>query len=97
MSSELLLANGVDPNYVDRTGKSAIVYAAAKGFAETVRLLLDAGVDVDARYGNDLTVADVGGGACQRRAGRRRRGDGDGCWSRRVRAWTARTIGAARR
>lgn len=53
---ELLLAKGARPGYIDRTGKSAIVYAAAKGFGETVRLLADAGVDVNARYGNDLTA-----------------------------------------
>ena len=33
-----------------------IAYAAALGFTPVVRRLLDAGVDVNARYGNDLTA-----------------------------------------
>jgi ankyrin repeat protein len=53
---EVLLANGVDPNAVDKTGKTPIVYAAAMGFTPVVRRLLDVGVDINARYGNDLTV-----------------------------------------
>jgi len=53
---DLLLANGSKPNAVDATGKSAIIYAAALGFTAIVQRLLDAGVDVNARYGNDLTV-----------------------------------------
>jgi ankyrin repeat protein len=53
---EILLAHGVDPNAVDKTGKAPILYAAALGFTPVVRRLLDAGVDVNARYGNDLTV-----------------------------------------
>ena len=53
---EVLLAHGVDPNAIDKTGKAPILYAAALGFTPVVRRLLDAGVDVNARYGNDLTV-----------------------------------------
>ena len=53
---ELLLASGSEPNGVDATGKAPILYAAALGFSPIVRRLLDAGVDVDTRYGNDLTV-----------------------------------------
>ena len=41
---------------MDKTGKAPILYAAALGFTPVVRRLLDAGVDVNARYGNDLTV-----------------------------------------
>ena len=41
---------------IDKTGKAPIVYAAGLGFTPIVRRLLDAGVDVNARYGNDLTV-----------------------------------------
>jgi ankyrin repeat protein len=41
---------------VDATGKTAIVYAAAKGFPDVVDLLLESGVEVDARYGNGLTA-----------------------------------------
>ena len=40
----------------DATGKSAMVYAAARGFDDIVRRLLEAGVDPRARYGNDLTA-----------------------------------------
>jgi ankyrin repeat protein len=45
-----------DPNVVDATGKAAITYAAARGFAGIVRRLLDAGVDARFRYGNALTA-----------------------------------------
>jgi ankyrin repeat protein len=52
----MLLAQRADPNVLDRTGKSAIAYAAARGFPAIVRRLLDAGVAADARTGNDLTA-----------------------------------------
>src|SRR5262249_62148262 len=52
----LLLARGADPNVKDTTGKTAMTYAAARGLDGIVRRLLDAGVPVDARYGNDLTA-----------------------------------------
>ena len=42
-------------NVRDTTGKTAMVYAAARGFDDVVRRLLDAGVDVNARAGNELT------------------------------------------
>jgi ankyrin repeat protein len=41
---------------VDATGKAAMTYAAARGFVEIVRRLLDAGVDPKGRYGNGLTA-----------------------------------------
>src|SRR6202011_2386726 len=41
---------------VDATGKTAMTYAAARGFAEIVTRLLDAGVDPKLRYGNALTA-----------------------------------------
>jgi uncharacterized protein len=41
---------------VDSTGKAAMVYAVARGFPKVVRVLLDHGVDVNARYGNELTA-----------------------------------------
>ena len=37
-------------------GKSAITYAAGRGFALIVRRLLEAGVDAKRAYGNDLTA-----------------------------------------
>ena len=40
----------------DSTGKSAIVYAAARGEASIVRYLLDAGINVNATYANGLTA-----------------------------------------
>src|SRR5439155_22581724 len=53
---ETLLKRGADPHHVDRTGKSAIVYAAARGFTSIVGRLIAAGIDANTRYGNDLTV-----------------------------------------
>jgi len=44
------------PDAADATGKSVIVYAAARGAAPIVAMLLDAGVDVNKRYGADLTA-----------------------------------------
>jgi uncharacterized protein len=52
----LLLAHKARPDTVDATGKSVIVYAAARGAAAIVERLLDAGVDVNARYRADLTA-----------------------------------------
>jgi len=52
----LLLAHKARPDTVDATGKSVIVYAAARGAAPIVDLLLNAGVDVNARYRADLTA-----------------------------------------
>jgi len=51
-----LLAHGADATITDQTGKAPIVYAAAMGFVGIVGRLLDAGVGVNARYGNDLTA-----------------------------------------
>ncbi len=53
---KLLLDSGAGPGIVDATGKAPMVYAAAKGFAGIVTKLLETGVDVNARYGNDLTA-----------------------------------------
>jgi ankyrin repeat protein len=52
----LVLARGADPKLADKTGKTPIMYAAALGFAPIVRRLLDAGIPVDARDGNELTA-----------------------------------------
>jgi ankyrin repeat protein len=53
---EWLLKKGAKPDIMDRYGKSPICYAAARGATKLVGLLLDAGVDVNARYGNQLTA-----------------------------------------
>jgi ankyrin repeat protein len=55
-------ADSADPNVVDATGKAAMTYAAARGFAGIVRRLLDAGVDARFRYGNELTALMWGAG-----------------------------------
>jgi uncharacterized protein len=52
---DLLLAEGAATDATDRTGRSAIVYAAAKGFAGIVGALLDHSVAVDARDAHQLT------------------------------------------
>ena len=52
----MLIARGAAADAMDATGKSAITYAAARGFAAVVRRLLDAGVDAKRAYGNDLTA-----------------------------------------
>lgn len=54
--AKLLLAKGADPKRTDATGKGPICYAAARGFAKVADILLDHSVDVNARYGNDLTA-----------------------------------------
>ncbi len=53
---KLLLNHKAAPDHVDGTGKSAILYASARGFTTIVAALLDAGVDVNGRYGHDLTA-----------------------------------------
>ena len=53
---ELLMEKGADPKTIDNTNKAAIVYAAGRGFPAVVRVFLDHGVDVNARYGHDLTA-----------------------------------------
>ena len=40
---EKLLENGVSPNFQDDQGKTALMYAAEKGYMDTVKLLLDYG------------------------------------------------------
>lgn len=51
-----LLAHHADATAVDRTGKPPIVYAAARAATPIVLRLLATGIDVNARYANDLTV-----------------------------------------
>jgi len=55
-TGELLLKKGAKAGVVDRYGKSPICYAAARGATRLVGELLDAGVDVNARYGGQLTA-----------------------------------------
>lgn len=52
----LLLAHKARPDTIDVTGKGVIVYAAARGATRIVEMLLDAGVDPNARYRANLTV-----------------------------------------
>ena len=92
-----LLAEGVDPAEPDGTGKGPIVYAAGKGYAPIVELLLDAGVDVNRAYAHDLTRADVGGGPCRRRAADEWPRDGRAARQRAAPISTASTIAAAPR
>jgi ankyrin repeat protein len=44
---EQLLSRNANPNVTDMTGKTAMTYAAVRGFAEVVRRLLGAGVDAN--------------------------------------------------
>ena len=53
---DLLLLHGADPTLADLGGKVPIVYAAGRGFTPVVSKLLAAGADVNAHYGNKLTV-----------------------------------------
>jgi ankyrin repeat protein len=53
---KLLIDKGADLKHADATGKGPICYAVARGFTKVVAVLLDHSVDVNARYGNDLTA-----------------------------------------
>src|SRR5262249_57601353 len=44
--AEQLLSSHADPNVPDEAGRTAMTYAAVRGFAEIVRRLLNAGGDV---------------------------------------------------
>lgn len=52
----LLLDRGADPKKADATGKAPICYAVGRGYANVARVLLDHSIDVNTRYGNDLTA-----------------------------------------
>jgi ankyrin repeat protein len=52
----LLLDKGADPKRTDATGKGPLCYAVARGFAKVAGVLLDHAIDVNQRYGNDLTA-----------------------------------------
>ncbi len=53
---DLLLAHGAEASRRDVSGKAPILYAAARGFAPVVTRLLATGIDVNAVYGNKLTL-----------------------------------------
>ncbi len=53
---QLLLKHGADANALDDDGKSAMIYAAARAYAPIAGLLIEAGVDVNRRYGHGLTA-----------------------------------------
>ncbi len=48
-AAKVLLERGADPNVVDREGDTLLIVAAAKGYPESIDLLLEAGAHVDAR------------------------------------------------
>lgn len=54
--ARLLLDKGADPKKADATGKAPICYAVGRGYANVARVLLDHSIDVNTRYGNDLTA-----------------------------------------
>jgi len=56
------LAAGADVNTKDRRGASLLLYAAAYGSPESVKLLLDSGADVDAANAFDVTPLIWAGG-----------------------------------
>ena len=92
-----LLAHGADPKFGDATGKAPILYAAARGFHEIVRKLLDKGVDVNAVYGNDLTLLMWSAGHANdapENDGARDRGAGAGAWGEGRRHGQSRPHGA---
>ena len=51
-----LLQRKADLAPVARMKKTAVLYAAANGHAQVLGALLEHGVDVNARYDNDLTA-----------------------------------------
>ena len=53
---ELLIEKGAIRTRPMAPRKPQSTYAAGRGFPDIVHLLLDHGVDVNARYGNDLTA-----------------------------------------
>mgnify|MGYP002526287950 FL=1 len=53
---DFLFDNGAEADAIDVTGKSAIIYASARGFTVIVGKLLDRGIDVNRQYGNNLTA-----------------------------------------
>jgi ankyrin repeat protein len=53
---EALLARGADARTPDQTGKSPVVYAAARARLEIVKHLLAQEIDINARYAHDLTL-----------------------------------------
>ena len=54
--TQMLIKAGADPAQSDSTGKPPIIYAAAKGHANIVKLFLAADVPADIRDKNDLTA-----------------------------------------
>ena len=54
---DALLVAGADPGARDDSGKGALVYAVGRGYAGIAQRLLDSeNIDINARYGNELTA-----------------------------------------
>lgn len=54
-----LLANGFEVNETNEFGGTALIAAAASGEVETVRILLEAGADIAARYNLSASVRNI--------------------------------------
>lgn len=53
---DFLLQHGADPTLQDLSGKVPVLYAAARGFQPLVARLMATGGDINAAYGNKLTL-----------------------------------------
>ena len=63
-----LVSLGADVSQVERDGQTPLMHAAAKGFVDTVRVLLDARADVNAKAANGTTALDSATAAGQAEA-----------------------------
>ena len=56
------MEKGAEPNLKSNTGETALMFAAAEGYTDTVRLLLEGGADVNAvdNEGNTALFKAVG-------------------------------------
>lgn len=54
-----LLANGFEANEMNEFGGTALIAAAASGKVETVRILLEAGADIDAKHDLSASIKNI--------------------------------------